>query len=331
MAGSAGTSNKLRILHLLDMFMKKTDIDHGMRMEEICAYIQGLGYKAERKIIGEDIESLKDMGYDIINDKVGKYSSYKLVSRDFEFTDMKILVDAIGASRFITEKKSKEIIGKLKNLLSEYDAKKLDRPVYVANRVKNENEASYIAVDEIQRAMRENKKITFKYYRWNAKGNLEITNDGKPYRVSPWALFWDNEQYYLVAVKDGEEKLKHFRVDKIKAVNILEEEREGKTFFDEKELTEYTTKRFKMYDGKIRSVELLCENSLSNVIVDQFGKGTRLIPVDEGHFKTIVDVAVSPMFHGFVFGLGTGIVINGPEEEKQKMKNFIKEVLKQYQ
>ena len=325
-----GKNQKLKMLYLAKLFIEKTDENHGVTMPEIIEYLEKNDIDAQRKSIYSDIDALVEFGYDIIKEQRGKQTYYFLASRDFEVPELKLLVDAIQASRFITTRKSRELIKKLETLVSEYDAKLLDREVYVAGRIKNMNESIYYGIDAIHSALNNNHKIKFHYFRWNVKGEQELGHDGEYYVVSPWALTWDNENYYLVAHDEQSDQLRHYRVDKMKDIVEISEKRAGSALFKDQDKAVYTEKRFNMFNGDVKRVKLKCKNHLSNVIVDQFGLEETMRPWDDEHFTVNVDVAVSPHFLGWVVALGDEIEIVEPKAVVNEMKSYLDRIRSLY-
>ena len=244
--------------------------------------------------------------------------------------ELKLLVDAIQSSKFITEKKSQELIKKLGTLVSVHEAKQLKRQVYVAGRAKAINENIFYNVDAIHKAIEENKKVRFQYFQWNTKKEMELRKNGDWYEVSPWALMWEDENYYLVAFDRVAGKIKHYRVDKMLKMSSMDSDREGREIFEQSNVSEYTRKNFGMFAGEEETVKLEVHNGLVGVILDRFGTDTMIIPADKEHFRVNVRVSVSNQFFGWIFGLGDGIKILGPENVKMKMKEEIEKIQKFY-
>ena len=244
---------------------------------------------------------------------------------------MKLLVDAIQSSKFITEKKTNRLIKKLETLVSKYDAQKLQRQVFVSGRIKTMNESIYYTVDAIHNAISENKKIKFQYYQWNVKKEMELRHNGAWYHISPWGLSWDDENYYLVGYDSETEQIKHYRVDKMLHIRMSNESREGKEYFKKLDMADYAKKSFGMFRGKEQTVKMQVDNRLAGVIIDRFGKDVMMIPTDEEHFTVKVDVHVSRQFLGWLFSLGEGIKIVGPEEVVNQMKAECERLMGQYQ
>jgi predicted DNA-binding transcriptional regulator YafY len=250
--------------------------------------------------------------------------------KQFEIVELKLLVDAIQSSKFITEKKSNELIKKLTGFASDYEAKQLKRQVFVHGRIKTMNESIYYNVDVIHTAIAQNAKITFQYFQWDVHKKMVLRHGGALYEVSPWSLSWDDENYYLIAYDSREGIIKHFRVDKMLHIKIKDEKREGKSSFREFDMAAYAKKTFGMFAGEEQTVKLLCDNSLAGVIIDRFGKDVMIVPVDGAHFEVNARVAVSRQFFGWVMALGDGIRILEPESVVEQMREEIRRLNQQY-
>lgn len=323
-----GNNQKLKLLYLARIMQTETDDSHGLTMPQIIEKLGAYEIDAHRKTIYEDLKALDDFGIEIIKTQEGNKTYYHAGNRDFEIAELKFLIDVVQNSKFITEKKSKMLIEKLTALVSNYDANLLKRQVYVADRVKSMNESILYTVDGIHEAMNLNCRIRFHYFEWDVDGKAKLKHDGKLYEVSPWALIYDDGNYYLEAYDDGFQDLKTYRVDKMQDVTIAEgTRRRGKDVFQKKDKSIYTKNRFGMYAGKNEVVTLLCENNMANVIVDRFGRGIHMQKVDDEHFQVRVDVAVSGNFLGWIIGIG-GVKIVGPESvvgEMEKIKERLDE------
>lgn len=326
-----GTNQKLKLIYLIKIMLERTDEQHGLTMPEILAALESYGVSAERKSIYSDFETLRTLEIDVIQEQQGKTYTYHVASRQFELAELKLLVDAIQSSKFITEKKSKQLIKKLESLASSYEAKQLQRQVYVSGRIKTMNESIYYNVDEIHSAIASNKKIRFQYFQWNIKKETEFRKSGQFYEISPWALSWDNENYYMIGYDSNAEKIKHYRVDKMLKSTCMDEDREGKELFDTFDIAAYTRKSFGMYGGQEQSVKLEFDNNLVGVVIDRFGKDIIIAPAGNNHFTIKVDVAVSDQFLGWVFALGDGAKILGPENVVEQMKELAKKAIEKYQ
>ena len=323
-------TQKLRILYLMDIMLQRTDDHHMLNAIQLCDILeQEYGMPSDRRTIYSDLETLEKYGLDI-QQKRGKNPGYYIGARDFELPELKLLVDAVQSSKFITENKSRELIRKLEKLCCRTDADILAKQVFVVNRPKTENETIYYNVDKLHTAIFENKEITFQYAEWTMKKEMRLKKDGAMYVVSPWALTWDDENYYLVAYDDRAGIIKHYRVDKMLKMTVLEMERKGKEAFENFDLAAFAKKTFGMYGGSDAEVSLLCEQHLAGVILDRFGHDTWMRPVDSEHFHVKVLVAVSPQFFGWVTGIGKGLEIEGPENIREQYKEYLQELLKKY-
>lgn len=323
-------NQRLKLLYLAKIMLRLTDDEHGLQVEQIINELAKYDIAAERKSIYSDLEALQLFGIDIEKKHIGRYVYYCVGNRNLELAELKLLVDAVQSSKFITEKKSSQLIEKLERYVSRYEAKQLNQQVYVHGRIKTMNESIYYNVDAIHTAIAENKKIIFQYFQWNVKKEMELRHDGKYYHISPWGLSWDDENYYLVGFDSEAGIIKHYRVDKMLHITMSDEPREGKERFEKFDLAAYAKKSFGMYSGKEQKVKLYMENQLAGVIVDRFGKDVMMRPVDETHFTALVDVAVSRQFIHWVFALGDGAKIVGPEEVVEFAQEEIRRLQKGY-
>ncbi len=325
------SNQKGKLLYLMQILLQETDEDHTLSMNEILEKLKAYDIEAERKSIYSDIETLRSFGLDIIGEQQGKTYGYFVGSRSFELAELKLLVDSVQSAKFITTRKSNELIKKIEGLASKYEAKKLQRQVYVAERIKTMNESIYYNVDAIQEAISENQQIRFQYFQWNVKKEMELRHDGAFYQVSPWALTWDNENYYLIAYDEGEGQIRHYRVDKMLHISGIDKKREGKEAFHSCDMAAYTRKMFSMYAGREETVVIRCENHLSGAVVDRFGKEVSMRKDDENHFLARVKVAVSPQFLHWVMALGDGAKIVSPQSVVTDVKNEIERLTRQYE
>lgn len=308
--------------------LEKTDENHGLTINEIKNELESYGIKAERKSLYDDIEILQSFGLDICTVRTNTVKYY-IGNRDFQIPELKLLVDAIQSSKFITRKKSLELIEKLGHLVSENDGSQLRREVYVTNRVKTVNEHIYYNVDKIHNAISENKKISFQYFKWDldtTNGNKIVKTarkNGEAYRVSPWALCWDDENYYLIAYDSEAEIIKHYRVDKMERIRLLKDERDGSELYNDFNPARYAKSVFSMFGGEECEVKLLVDNNFIGVIVDRFGSDLFIVKHDEHSFTVNVNVMLSPQFYAWVFGLGGGVRILAPERAILEFKDKI--------
>lgn len=325
-----GANQKIKILYLMKILLENTDDEHGMTLSELGDALRTYGVEAERKTLYDDLEVLRTFGMDIEMRK-DRCVRYYVASRHFEMPELKLLVDAVQSSKFLTLKKSNELIGKLESYASRYQAQKLRRQVFVSHRIKTMNESIYYAVDEIHEAIGRNAQISFQYFEWNAKKEKQLRHGGKRYEVSPVALTWDDENYYLVAYESESRKIKHYRVDKMLHLCVMEKEREGAELFCDFDVGLYSQKTFGMYGGEECTVALRCRNWLAGIIVDRFGTDTVFLRADEEHFDVHVRVAVSPLFLSWVMNFGTDIRILSPDSVKEQCVKLARSVLEQYE
>lgn len=323
-------NQKLKILYLMKILLDKTDETHSITMSEIISSLKLQGISAERKSIYNDIESLRAYGLDILGESEGKTFYYKVVNRTFELAELKLLVDSVQSAKFVTEKKSNELIKKIEELGSKYEASQLQRQVYTSGRIKTANENIYYNVDILHNAINENSKIKFHYFQWNVKKEMELRKNGDYYCVSPWGLSWDDENYYLIAYDSTAEKIKHYRVDKMLHIGLTGEMREGKELFERFDMAAYAKKMFGMFDGEEESVKIECHNRLAGVIIDRFGKDVKMLKKDAEHFVVTVKVAVSKQFLSWVMALGNDAKIVGPENVVSQVKGELKRLIEQY-
>ncbi len=318
-------NQKLKLLYIVDILERESDEDHPMSTQMLIERLAENDIKAERKAIYNDIECLGEFGYDIIHIS-GKNGGYYMGSRRFSLPELKLLVDAVQSSKFITVKKSKELITKLSEMVSKYDAGHLNRQVDVINRVKTMNESIYYNIDYLHRAMNNNHEITFKYFDLDYNKEKVLRHDGKVYRVSPWSLCWDDENYYLISY-DGElSGIRHLRVDKmtdIRETNIM---RQGKDVFSQFDRADYSKQVFGMFSGKTEPVVMRCRKGLAHVLFDRFGTDLSVRSVDDDWFETTVRVVPSRPFLSWVFQFGGDVVLVSPANVIDEYKDLIESV-----
>ncbi len=326
---------KQKLLYLQKILLEKTDENNALTLTEIKDELARYGIKTERKSLYDDMEILQSFGLDICRVRTSTVR-YFIGSRNFEVAELKLLVDAIQSSKFITHSKSLKLIGKLEGLVSENQGKELNREVYVTNRVKTFNEQIYYNVDFLHNAISQNKKVAFKYTEWrvNFGSQQKIVRaprkNGEDYEVSPWALCWDDENYYLVAYDSEAGIIKHYRVDKMEKIRLLTQNRDGAELFEEFNLARYAKSVFSMFGGEECNVKLSVDNNLVGVIVDRFGADTYIVRESEKTFSVNVRVALSPQFYAWIFGLGNGVRILTPKRAVDEFKDKIKELSAYY-
>ncbi|MBQ8732186.1 MAG: WYL domain-containing protein [Oscillospiraceae bacterium] len=328
MARSA--NQKIKILYLMQILLERTDDNHGMTLEEISNALAECGVEAERKTLYDDLEVLRVFGLDIEKRK-GKTVRYHVVSREFELPELKLLVDAVQSSKFITHKKSNELIKKIEGFTSRHEAQQLQRQVFVSNRIKTMNESIYYTVDYIHDAINSNVKVSFQYFSWNVKKEKVLRHNGDRFLVSPWALTWDDENYYMIGYDHISGMVKHYRVDKMLNICLTEEKRDGAELFRNFDMALYSKATFGMYGGKEQAVSLRCSNRIAGVIIDRFGTNLPFTNVTDTHFDIRIKVHTSPLFYSWLVAFGADITILAPGDVIEEYKSLAHAGLDQYQ
>ena len=318
-------NQKLKLFHLVDILKEETDESHALSMVEIIEKLSASGIKAERKSLYDDIAALSDYG--IYIEKTSDHKYY-ISERVYELAELKTLVDIIQSSQFLTAKKSNELTKKLYRETSRYGAAELDRQVHTAF-AKAPNEKIFYTVDAIHESIRDDKKIEFSYFRYNENKKLVEKRSGLRYTVSPIALVFDNENYYLVAYNETEESIRHYRVDRIQKVSVLRESRTKKEVYGDFDISKYENKTFGMFGGNEALVTLECKNEAAGAIIDRFGDEPTFIKHDNGTFDVTVRVFISEQFYGWVTGLGKLVKIKSPTNVVEDYKSFLKELIDQ--
>ncbi len=321
-------NQKLKLPCLIRILKEKTDEDHGLKADELIRELARYGISAERKSIYDDMRLLQDsFGMVIEHDKA---HGYRLAEQEFDLPELKMLVDAVQSSRFISVTKSDELIRKLKGLTSEHKARKLQRQVTVKNRIKSMNNTTIYSIDTIHNAILNDRQITFQYWGWTVNKEQVARHNGKRYRVSPWMLLWDDEYYYLVAYDRENAQIRHYRVDRMRTVTETEEKREGREEFTKIDIAEYSSGVFGMFGGQTTHVTFRCRPSMADVVLDRFGKDVMLIPESDG-FRFHADINVSPQFFGWVASFGDEIKILSPSDTVARFKQHLTDALNQYE
>lgn len=306
-------NQKTKLLHLYRMLLRKTDEEHPLTVPQIIEELARQDIKAERKSVYDDLEALRLFGLDIQSRK-GKAPGWFVGSRDFELPEVKLLMDAVQSSRFITQKKSDALIRKLEELASVHQAGQLQRQVFVDRRIKVMNESIYYNVDKLHTAIASRKAITFKYFDYDIARKKVFRQEGKRYVVSPYGLIWNNENYYLVAFNHTHRELRHYRVDKMTEIVVTSLDREGRDQYPNFQLAEYGQKHFGMYSGPELKVTLRGRRDKASLVWDRFGQEVILVPDGEEHFTVTLPVVVSPQFFGWLLGLDGSVTLVGPRE-----------------
>ena len=321
---------KLKPLYIMKYLLQNTDEDHPVTVNQIISFLDSQGISAERKSIYSDIEALQYFGLDIVQAGSGRSCGYYVAHRDFELPELKLLVDSVQSSKFITHKKTATLIKKIETLASIHEAQLLNRQVFVKNRIKTMNESIYYNVDEIHNGISKNKKIRFLYFEYNVQKERQYRKNGEYYVVSPFALTWDDENYYMVAYDSDAAMIKHYRVDKMEKISILEEDRDGLEAYQALDMAIYARKTFGMFTGKEEHVVLRFENHLVGAVLDRLGRDVFIVPDGPDHFTVRTDVIVSPQFFAWVTGFGTSAQVIGPGHVVEAMKDHICAVAGQY-
>ena len=325
------SSQKLKLLYVMRYLLRSSDEAHPVTVQQIIDFLSGEGIPAERKSIYDDVEALRRFGLDIIQVKIGRQSGYYVGSREFELPELKLLVDSVQSSKFITYKKTLALIRKIESLASVYEAHLLSRQVYVKNRIKTMNESIYYNVDEIHTGIARDRRIRFRYFDYTVSKERRFRRDGGYYVVSPFALTWDDENYYLVAYDSEAGIIKHFRVDKMLDIGILDEARDGQESFAALDMAEYAKKVFGMFSGREERVRMRFDNQLVGAVLDWLGREAMLIPDGESCFTVTAQVEVSPQFFAWISGFGSLARIVGPDHVVQAMRAHAAEVLAMYE
>ncbi len=320
---------KLKMLYIMQYLMQNTDENHPVSVAQIIDELEKHEISAERKSIYSDLEALRYFGLDIVQCR-GRNNGYYIASRDFELPELKLLVDSVQSSKFITQKKTLSLIKKIESLASIYDAQLLQRQVYVRDRVKSMNESVYYNVDELSNAISRDLMIRFRYFEYTVDKERRLRRDGAWYEVSPFALMWDNENYYMLAWDAEAQRLKHYRVDKMAGISALEKFREGKDAFRAVDMSAYSQKVFGMFTGEVETVRIRFATHLAGAVIDRFGRDVMMIRDSDENFIISVDVAVSPQFFAWVFGFGAEAEILSPERVRSEMRERASGVCEKY-
>ena len=325
-----GANQKIKILYLKQILESETDDTHGMTLAQIAEALHARGVDVERKTLYDDLTVLRESGMDIEMRKRDGEVRYHVVSRDFELPELKLLVDAVQSSKFVTRKKSLDLIKKLEGLTSRHSAQTLRRQVYVTNRIKTMNESIYYAVDELHEAITQNAKISFLYFEWDESKNKRLRRNGERYKISPFALNWDDENYYLIGYDSEVGRIKHYRVDKMLQIRIEDEKRDGAEHFRNFDMALYSRKTFGMYGGCEENVTLRCHRKLAGVIIDRFGRETSFLKSGDEHFEIHVKVSLSPTFYAWLATFSGDIEMKAPASARREYVAFLQKSLDHY-
>lgn len=323
-------NQKLKILYIARILTEQSDEEHPVNTDEIIRQLKQHGITAECKSIYSDIEALIRFGLDIVC-KRGRNGGYYLLSRPFEMAELRLLVDAVYSSRFITQRKSAQLAGKLGGLASRYQAEQLGRDVYVPNRIRTMNESIYYNIDEINTAILADRQLGFDYFDYNVNKEKVYRHNGERYRVSPYTLMWNDEKYYLIAYDAQQESIKHFRVDKMERIEREDQLREGGDVFATLNLADYSAALFGMFGGERNTATLRVRAALAGVMIDRFGRDVLIVNQNDGWFLMQASVELSPQFYGWLFGFGTDVELIAPERARKMYVSRLHAVAGQYQ
>lgn len=325
-------SKKLILPYLQELFLEKTDKNHFVTMFDINNFLEEKEIFADRKTIYANIKLLNFIGFEIVGTPAKDKYFYNHPTRLFDENELKFLIDSVAASKFLTEKKSRELINKVKSLASVYERENLNRSVLIGNRIKSMNDKVLKNLDTIYLALSTNSQITFQYMRWNPQKKLEFLKGGKPLCVSPFAVSLNDDNYYLVAYEKRTDTLKHYRIDKMTSIKLTADEREGMSHYKSFDIGDYTRKTFSMFGGEEQTVSIECPNKLVGVFIDRFGDTASIRPsFDKKDFSVVrVSVNVSLQFFAWVFGLGKDTRIISPESVVNDFKQTVTDILSNY-
>ena len=321
-------NNKTRILLILEILKSETDEDHVLKADEIMERIRKEGLKCDRKTLYNDIASLVDAGYDIIHEPSGSGGGYKLVSRDFEDAELRLLADAVYSSKFISQGKTRILADKLQKLTSSYMASSMIRQIYSSDS-KTPNEDVLYNVDTLSRAILADSKVEFEYLVWGKDKKLVTKGDEKRL-LSPWALIWQDQNYYLMAYDASARKMKHFRVDKMRHVSMTDLHREGRKDFESIDMSSYVEETFSMYGGRLETITLDLPEELIGIAYDRFGTDVSQRPGKHGRVLVRTKCYVSALFYGWLSGLGGDVLLAGPDNVIDEYRNYLKSIIAKY-
>lgn len=332
MNDSKSESKKLIPIYLQELFLERTDDRHFLRMPEILSYLETKNIYADRRTIYAAIFLLRSAGFDIEGIKEKGGFKYHLINRQFDTNELKFLIDSVAVSKFLTEKKSKELINKIKSFGSIYDSKILNRNILIGERIKSMRDNVLTNIDNIHLATSSNRQITFKYLRWTTKRTLEPSDSKKVYRVSPYAVCLSDNNYYMIAFDNLTKKLRHYRVDKMKSIHLLDEPREGLETYKNFDIADYSKKTFGMFGGREQTISVQCKNSFVGVFIDRFGDSVSIRPNYENPDYCIcrMTVNVSPQFYGWIFALGAEVTIVSPQSAIDEFREMAKTIFENY-
>ena len=326
---SKSSNQKLKLLYIAKYLLEQTNEEHPVTVANIIDYLASNDISAERKSIYGDLESLRNFGLDIIQTR-SKSTGYYIGERQFELAELKLLVDSVQSSKFIPYNKTLNLIRKLESLAGVHDAKELHRQVFVLNRAKTMNDSIFYNIDAIANAINNNKMIQFRYFEYTVSKEKHFRKDGGYYQVSPYALIWDDENYYVLAWDSAAQIQKHFRVDKMQRISAMEQSREGAEHFENMDTALYAKKVFAMFGGREETVKMRFSNILVSAVIDRFGSDIIIAPSGDDHFTVTLDVEVSPQFRAWLCGFGKNVEVLHPQSVRDEMKALAQDLAELY-
>ncbi len=322
--------NRAKLLLIARILYEQTEEGHGLSGEEIISCLSEYGIKEERKTLYKDIDCLRKLGHDIIAFRNGRNTLYHIGERHFELSELRLLIDAVLASHSITGKKTQELIRKLEYFAGKTDAESLNRDICISNQRKAENNTIYYSVNDLHLAIRDDEQITFRYLQWTTEKKAVPKYNNKTYEVSPWALIFDHEYYYLIGYDQQKQEMRHYRIDKMKNLTRVKKPRLGRADFMKYDMESFSQSTFNMFDGPLTGVTLRAKDSLVGVMIDRFGKDIPIHENGDGTFDFTVDIRLSDPFLGWLVGIGKGVEITKPAEVREKMRELLEGIGKMY-
>ncbi len=316
------TDPKLRPLYLAQILYERTDEDHYLTTAQLMEILEKeYGIKAHRQTIPADVAALRSFGMEI-QEVMSSQKRYNLISREYDIAEIKLLIDAVESSKFITKRKSEELVAKLSKMAGRNQAENLKRNIAAEDRIKYDNESIYLIIDGINEAINAGKQISFLYFKYDVRKEPRLRNDGKPWVFSPHKLVWNGDFYYMVGVFDNGKRVGTFRVDRImRRPDILEAD--ALPFPADFDFDKYLQASFRMYGTKFTTVDLICKNDVMDAILDKFGKDVTTYAYDMENFRAEVDVVPSSVFYSWVFGFEGDVRINGPANVKEEYRQIV--------
>ena len=325
-------NQSLRTLYVMDYLLRYTDEKHPCTCAELIAMLEKkdalMGVTIGRKSIYSDISTLGPDGFGL--DIISSNGKYYIASRDFELEEVELLLDVVQSANFITEKKSRNLVKKLENLASAHEAKTLNRKIHIFNRVKTQNEKVFYNIASLSRAINSNVAVQFKYFKYDVSKLRKYGRSGGSYTVSPFALFWGEQNYYLLAYSHADRELRHYRIDRIEGITVTGMPREGHEEYGKIDIATYPPKVFYAFRGPEYQVTLRCKNMFSEAVLDRFGRNVMLIPDGDEHFTVTVDILESPQFYAWLTGFGDGVEVVSPAAVRDGMTAHLEKILRQY-